>query len=129
MNAIIWILQVVLALHTVSGAFWKFANQPPELRAIPHGAWMAMGVVELLCGLALVLPAFKKSLGRFAPLAATFIALEMLLYVGLNVSSGHADSAHITYWLVVAAVCAIISYGRFVWRPIAVPPRKAAQLG
>ena len=119
MNVLFWILQVVLALHTISGALWKFSHSRPSLSAIPHGAWLAMSVIELLCALALILPAFKKSLGKLAPMAATFIAAEMLLFSGLNVASGQGKSGEIAYWLVVAAICAFIAYGRFVLRPLA----------
>jgi hypothetical protein len=118
MNVLFWILQILLALHTVAGALWKFSHSVPSLKAIPHGVWRAMSVAELLCSLALILPAFSKSLGTLAPIAATFIAAEMLLFTGLNVLSGHAQSGEIAYWLVVGAICAFIAYGRFALRPI-----------
>jgi hypothetical protein len=124
MNVLFWILQVLLALHTISGALWKFSNSRPSLSAIPHGVWLAMSVVELLCALALILPAFKKSLGKLPAIAATFIAAEMLLFTGLNLSSGQAKSGEIAYWLVVAGICAFLAYGRFVLRPLA--PRTAS---
>jgi hypothetical protein len=34
----------------------------PSLKTIPHGVWLAMSVIELLCALALILPAFNKPL-------------------------------------------------------------------
>ena len=43
-NVVLWILQVLLALHTAMGAVWKFSNSEqtvPSLQAIPHGAWLA----------------------------------------------------------------------------------------
>ena len=122
MNVFLWVLQVLLALHTVTGALWKFSHSAeqtmPSLKAIPNGAWLAMSVLELLCVLALVLPAFKKSLGILAPVAAVFIAAEMLLYCGLHLSSGATDYGPMIYWLVVAALCAFIAYGRFVLKPL-----------
>jgi hypothetical protein len=118
-NVLLWILQVLLALHTVTGALWKLSNSVPSLRAIPHGVWRGMSVVELLCSVALILPAFKKSLGVLAPAAATFIAAEMLLFTALNLSSGSGRPAEIAYWLVVAAISAFIANGRFVLRRIA----------
>jgi len=41
----------------------------PSLSAIPHGAWLALIVAELICSLGLILPAFRKSVARAAPLA------------------------------------------------------------
>ena len=120
MNILLWVLQILLALHTVIGAVWKFSNSEqtvPSLSAIPHGAWLAMSVFELLCALGLILPAFYKPLAILAPIAAAFIAAEMLLFCGLHLSSGEANYGPMIYWLVVAAICAFIAYGRFVLKP------------
>jgi hypothetical protein len=120
MNILLWVLQIVLALHTVMGAVWKFSNSEqsvPSLKAIPHRLWLAMSVFELLCSLALILPAFNQSLAILAPIAAACIAGEMLLFSGLHIYSGDAKHGPMIYWLVVAAICAFIAYGRFVLKP------------
>ena len=121
MNTLLWVLQILLALHTLMGALWKFSNSEqavPSLRAIPHGVWLAIIVLELLCSLGLVLPAFNKRLAILAPLAAICIAAEMLLFSGLHLSSGDANYGPMIYWLVVAAICAFIAYGRLVLKPV-----------
>ena len=122
MNILLWVLQILLALHTVVGAVWKFshtaAQTMPSLKAIPHGVWLAMAVVELLCAVALVLPVLSKSLAVLAPVAALGIAAEMLLFCGLHLYSRGAGYGPMVYWLVVAVVCAFIAYGRFVLKPI-----------
>jgi hypothetical protein len=120
MNILLWFLQILLALHTVMGAVWKFSNSEqtvPSLNAIPHGVWLGMSVFELLCSLALILPAFNKRLAILAPIAAACIAAEMLLFSALHISSGDANYSPMLYWLVVAAICAFIAYGRFVLKP------------
>jgi hypothetical protein len=120
MNILLWVLQVLLAVHTAIGAVWKFSNPAqtvPSLKAIPDGVWLGMSVLELLCALALILPAFSKSLGMLVPIAAAFIAAEMLLFTGLHLYSGEAGYGPVIYWLVVAAVCAFIAYGRLVLKP------------
>ena len=121
MNILLWVLQVLLALHTVTGAVWKFSNPEqtvPSLKAIPHGVWLGMGGFELLCSLALILPALSKRLGILAPVAAVCIATEMLLMSGVHLYSGAAGYGPMIYWLVVAGVCAFIAVGRFVLKPI-----------
>jgi hypothetical protein len=121
MNALLWVLQVLLALHTIMGAVWKLSNSEqtvPSLKAIPHGAWLALSVLELLCGLGLVLPALHKSLAILAPVAASCIAAEMLLFSGLHLRSRETNHGPMIYWLVVAALCAFVAYGRFVLRPL-----------
>ena len=120
MNILLWVLQILLALHTAIGAVWKFSNSEqtvPSLKAIPHGVWLAMSVFELLCSLGLILPALNKRLTILAPIAAACIAAEMLLFSGLHIYSGNTNYGPMIYWLVVAAICAFIAYGRFVLKP------------
>jgi uncharacterized membrane protein len=120
MNILLWVLQVLLALHTAVGAVWKFSNPEqtvPSLKAIPHTAWLAMSVLELLCSLCLILPALSKPLAFLAPIAAACIAAEMLLFCGLHLYSGDTKYGPMIYWLVVAVICAFIAYGRFVLEP------------
>lgn len=121
MNILFWVLQVLLALHTAIGAVWKLSNSEqtvPSLQVIPHGAWLAMSVLELACSLGLIAPAFNRRLGILVPVAAACIAAEMLLFSGLELSSNNADYGHVVYWLVVVAVCCVIVYGRFVLLPL-----------
>jgi uncharacterized membrane protein len=122
MNILLWVLQIFLALHTVMGAVWKFSHSAeqtmPSLKAIPSSVWLTMGVFELLWGLGLVLPALIASLAILAPLAALCIAAEMLLFCGLHISSGGVNYGPMIYWLVVAAICAFIAYGRLILKPM-----------
>jgi len=121
MDILLWVLQVFLALHTAVGAVWKFSNSEqsvPSLRGLPHGAWLALSAVELLCCLGLIVPAFRKRMAVLAPVAAGCIAAEMLLFTGLHVSSGSTDQGPAIYWMVVAAICVFIVYGRVVLRPL-----------
>ncbi len=121
MNIFLWVLQVALALHTAMGAVWKFSHPEqtvPSLSAIPHGVWLSLSAIELLCSVGLVLPAIYSPLAIIAPIAAAFIALEMLLFCGLHISSGDANYGPMIYWLVVAAICAFVAYGRFVLKPL-----------
>jgi len=117
MNALLWILQVLLALHTTMGAVWKFSSSEqsvPSLSAIPHGAWLALSGLELLCALGLIAPVMGKPFASLPPLAAICIGAEMLLFTGLHLRSGNAAHGQMVYWLVVAAFCAFIAYGRLV---------------
>ena len=121
MNILLWVLQVFLALHTAIGAVWKFSHSAeqtmPSLKAIPHGVWLSMSVFELLCSLCLILPAFNKPLAILAPIAAACIAAEMLLFSGLHIYSSGSNYGPLIYWLVVAAICAFIAYGKVVPKP------------
>lgn len=122
MNILLWVFQILLALHTAIGAVWKFSNTAeqtmPSLSAIPQAAWLGLSVVELLCSLCLILPAFNKSLAILAPVAATIIAAEMLMFSGLHIYSSDPKYGPMIYWLVVAALCAFIAYGRYALKPL-----------
>lgn len=120
MNVLLWVLQGLLALHTAVGAFWKFSNSEqtvPSLTALSHGVWLGLSVLEILASVALVLPAFNKAGSRLVPLAAVFIASEMVLFSVLHVVSGPTEYGSMVYWLIVAALSAFIAYGRYA-KPI-----------
>ena len=119
MYIVVWILHVVLALHTFMGAAWKFANPEQNvgsLQAIPHGVWLGLGVLEVICSVALILAAFNRRLTLLAPVAAIFIAAEMLMFCGVHLASGDDSHGHMIYWLVVAVISCFVGYGRFVER-------------
>ena len=103
------------------GALWKFSNSEQtvsSLQALPHQLWLALAVIEFFLALGLILPALKKSFGKLAPIAAVCITGEMLLFSLVNLFSSHTDFSQITYWIVVAAICAFLAWGRFVLKPI-----------
>lgn len=121
MNILLWTLQSLLALHTVTGAVWKFSHTEravPSLQAIPHGLWVTLTVVELLCAVALVLPALVRPLAWLVPLAAVVIAVEMLIFCGVHLASKAAGNGPLVYWLVAAAFCAFTAYGRWALKPL-----------
>ena len=115
MNIFLWILQVMLALHTLMGAVWKYSNSEqsvPSLSAIPHELWLALGVLEVLLSLALILPAINKRFGKLVPVAAMGIAIEMLIFCVLHIFSGDKNHGQMIYWVVVAILSAFIAYKR-----------------
>jgi len=120
MNIVLWVLQVLLALHTATGAVWKFSNteEAASLAALPHGVWMALAVLEVAVAVVLVLPAVGRSLGVAVPVAAAFIVAAMLLFCVVNLASGSADTGSIIYWLVVAVLAGFLAWGRFAAWPI-----------
>ena len=122
MNIFLWIIQMALALHTTMGAVWKFSHTPeqtmPSLKAIPQGVWIGIAIFELLCALVLVLPVIYKPSASLAPWAPVGIGAIMIVYCGLHLFSGATNFGPMIYWLVVAAVCAFLAYGRFALKPL-----------
>lgn len=122
MNIFIWIIQVLLAIHTAIGAVWKFSTTAeqtmPSFSKIPHWLWLTMGGIELLCAIGLLLPLISKNFAQYAPIAAIIIALQMALFCGLHFFSGEANSSPMIYWLIVLCICAFVAYGRVYLRPL-----------
>ncbi|MBX7097058.1 MAG: DoxX family protein [Myxococcaceae bacterium] len=120
MNALLWVFQILLALHTLMGAVWKVTNSEqsvPSLSALPHAAWLALIGVEVLCAVGLVLPALVKPLAKFALVAAAALVVEMLLFSVLHLASGSTQHGEMIYWLVVAGFAGFIAVGR--WKSLA----------
>lgn len=120
MNIVLWILQVFLSVHTFGGAVWKISN-PSEavafLSAIPQAAWVVLIALEMIASVCLILPAFGARFRLLSPLAAAFIALEMLLFTGIHQASGSTEMVPVKYWLVVAVVCGFLAWARKVRWP------------
>jgi len=121
-NIFLWVLQVLLTLHTLAGAVWKFKNTAeqtmPSLKAIPPLVWQGLGVFEILCALVLVVPFFYQPISSLVPISAIGIGAVMLVYCVLHVLSGSTSYSPMIYWGVVAAVCVFIAYGRWVLAPL-----------
>lgn len=121
MNIFLWIVQVLLALHTLMGAVWKFSNSEQSLESLsvlPHSVWIGLAVLEIICSLALLLPAIKKGVGMLVPISALVIAGEMILFTGLHINAGTEDKTPMYYWLVVTVICAFLAYARYKKRPL-----------
>lgn len=116
MNILLWVFQVLLALHTAMGGIWKFSNSEQTvaaLNSIPHTMWLGMGVFELVCAVGLLLPAINKSWTVLGPIAAVGIALDMLVYSAVYLFQGSSELGQLIYWVVVAAISMFIAFGRF----------------
>ncbi|WP_413587575.1 DoxX family protein [Bdellovibrio sp. HCB274] len=122
MNIVLWVLQILLALHTGVGALWKFSHTPaetmPSLALIEPSVWIVLAIVELLCAVALVVPGVTKRFTQLIPIAAAIIGLEMLMFCVLHFFSGDRSIQPIIYWLITAGICAFVVYGRMARRRI-----------
>ena len=62
MNILLWVLQGLAALlFGASGVmkvflFDKVSKDVPSFGALPRGAWMALGILELVCTVGLIVP-------------------------------------------------------------------------
>jgi hypothetical protein len=125
MNILLWILQVMVAGVCAMGAFWRYSNweqasQIASIKAMSHGMWNAIGLFEIVCSLALILPGLLKVKPILTPLAALCLAVELLLVTGLNVhffGFQYKPTNPASWSFTLAVLSAFIAYGRLVLKP------------
>ena len=77
---------------------------------------MWVGVLELLCALALVVPAVTARLALLAPIAGVCLALEGVAFAWLHYSYGEYPPLVVT--LLLATLAAFVAYARLAVRPL-----------
>ena len=121
MTIALWTLQILLALHTAIGAFWKLGNsaaQVPSLSPIPSTGWLALAGVEMICAALLLLPLWKGLAGGAVPAAAIVIAAEMAGFILLHLRAGAAEPGPPLYWAVVMGLCLLLAALRLWVAPL-----------
>ena len=122
MNILLWVLQVLAALlYGSSGVmkvfmFEKISQDVPSFGALPREAWMALGILELVCTIGLIVPAAFHWRPDLTILAATLLAIESLVFVWVHVR--YHEMTPLILSGVLGLLMAFIAYGRMVLRPI-----------
>ena len=123
MNIVLWVLQVLAALmYGASGVmkvfmFDKASEGVPSFGALPRPVWTALGVLELICIVGLIVPAALHWLPALTVAAATALALESLVFIGVHVK--YRETPTIIMVTVLGLLMAFIAYGRLFLEPIA----------
>jgi len=122
MNTLLWVLQVLAALlYGASGVmkvflFDKVSADVPSFGALPRQAWMALGVLELACTIGLIVPGALHWQPRLTVVAATLLALESLVFIGVHIQ--YRETAPIVFCVVLGLLMAFVAYGRMVLKPL-----------
>ena len=122
MNVALWVLQVLAALaYGASGVmkvcmFDEISKDVRAFDALPRGAWLALGIVELVCVIGLILPAAFDWYPRLTILAAAVLAIESLVFIGVHVKYGEIGT--IIMVSALGLLMAFIAYGRMVLSPL-----------
>jgi len=122
MNILLWILQALAALmYGASGImkvfiFDKISQDVPSFRALPRAVWLALGIVELFCVQGLIVPAAIHWRPAATVVAATILAIESLVFIGVHIKYGETGSIIMSG--VLGLLMAFIAYGRTVLTPI-----------
>jgi len=86
MTLIVWVVQGVLALLSLSGGAYKVLNFDAianQMEPLSRGGTGALGVFEVSCAFLLVAPTALEWRPALTPLAAAALALESLCLAGL----------------------------------------------
>ena len=122
MNIMLWILQVLAAfLYGASGVmkvfmFDKVSEDVPSFGALPRKAWMALGILELVCAVGLIVPAALHWQPALTVVAATALTIESFVFVWVHAK--HREITPIILSGVLGLLMAFIVYGRMVLRPV-----------
>jgi putative oxidoreductase len=122
MNILLWVLQILAALlYVASGVmkvfmFDKVSGDVPSFGALPREAWMALGILELVCAVGLIAPAAFHWRPALTVVAATILAIESLVFIGVHVK--YHEIPPIIVSGVLGLVMAFLAYGRMVLKPI-----------
>ena len=117
MNTLLWVLQALAALmYGASGImkvfmFDKISGDVPSFGALPRQAWLALGIVELICVAGLILPGVLHWRTELTVVAATVLAIESLVFIGVHVKYNEVGS--IVMVAILGLLMAFIAYGRF----------------
>jgi len=121
-NILLWILQVLAALlYGASGVMKVFMfDQVSEgvrsFGALPREAWMALGILELVCTVGLIVPAAFHWRPALTVVAATVLAIESLVFIAVHATYGEITPIILSG--VLGLLMAFIAYGRTVLKPI-----------
>jgi len=122
MNTVLWIIQILLALMFLFHG--RMMLSPPAsaqqgmmayIMAIPEGFRRFIGVMEILAGIGLILPALTGVLPWLTPLAAVGLVILMIGAAIFHIP--RKEYPNIVFNLILLALAAFVAYGRFVLVP------------
>jgi uncharacterized membrane protein YphA (DoxX/SURF4 family) len=123
MNIVLWILQIFLAVIFIwAGAMkllkpealpWPWVKENPGLEKLT-------GVIDLLAGLGLVLPALLRIQPKLTIYAAYGTVTLMIAASIFHISRGEASQIGFNIFILISA--AFIAWGRLKKAPTATPP-------
>jgi uncharacterized membrane protein YphA (DoxX/SURF4 family) len=118
MNVLLWVLQIVVAFLYISGGAYKVFKVETlagHFRGLPPTVWRALGVLELVGGVLVVVPAKVSGVPMLTALAAAVLAIESLaLAAAYARKSVKLVAANPFGWCAtMGLLAALVAYGRY----------------
>ncbi|NWJ45825.1 MAG: DoxX family protein [Chloroflexi bacterium] len=122
MNTAFWILQGLLGLAFLAAGIMK-ATQPLEnlstrmdwVKQVPAGLVRFIGIAEVLGAIGLIVPAVTGIASILTPIAASALAVVMLLAAGFHYN--RKEYNRIAPSAVLFVLTVVVAVGRFAIRP------------
>ena len=118
MNTIIWVAQGILAAVFLAAGLLKLTNtraalkdKTPYVEDFTDGQVKAIGTLEVLSAIGVVLPAALKILPLLTPIAACGQALTMIAAAATLIRRG--EYAHVPLNVVIFALAVFVAVERF----------------
>jgi uncharacterized membrane protein YphA (DoxX/SURF4 family) len=118
LNVLLWILQVLASLlYASSGVMKAFmldevSDGVASFGALPREGWMALGILELVCAVGLIVPAALRWKPRLTVVAAAVLSIETLVFVWVHVQ--YREVGPVIMSGALGLLMAFIAYGRIV---------------
>lgn len=122
MHILLWALQIITSLmYGASGVmkvfmFDKISEDVPSFGALPRKTWMTLGILELICTLGLILPSALRWHPNLTVVAASVLAAESLIFVGVHIK--YRETAAVIMCVALGLLMVFIAFGRVFLRPI-----------
>ncbi len=118
MNTIIWVAQGILAAVFLAAGLLKLTNtraalkdKTPYVEDFTDGQVKAIGTLELLSAIGVVLPGALKILPALSPIAACGQALTMIAAAATLIRRG--ENSHVPLNVVIFALAVFVAIERF----------------
>lgn len=123
-NLLLWIGQILLALaflgagYSHSLGFERSSTRPGMdwMAAVGRDRMRVIGGLEILGSIGLILPAVTGILPWLTPVAATCLAVVMVLAIVFH-ARRPGEGRNIVLNVILGAIAALVAYGRFVIAP------------
>ena len=96
--------------------FDKVSKDVPSFGALPRPVWTALGILELLGAIALILPGVLHFHTNLTADAAIVLCGESLLFIWVHLK--YTEKTPVLMSAVLGVIMAFIAYGRFALVPL-----------
>jgi len=118
-NVVLWIIAALLAVAIAASGVMKLVRTKEQLagagmgwtESYSAGQVKALGAVEVLAGIGLILPAVLDIAPILVPLAAVGVGLVMIGAIVTHARRGEKQALPVTVILLILA--AVVAWGRF----------------